>query len=191
MTESRREYVNRLERGVQWEIALSHRLEKWGWAVAPFGVSTLPGVVSLGRVGRGGPPPGVLYKTLLDYRDHTGNPSRLRWLPDMIAARGPNLCLIDAKSGRHDTGNYAIEAQALIVGRLLVEQFHTPVFYVWDDGGVITPQTVVINYPQIEVRVPDDDDFHVRGSREPFVLVSKRYAITAYEIFGTSNETGG
>jgi hypothetical protein len=177
------EYTDRLERGVQWEVALSHKLERWGWAVAPFGVATLPGVVSLGRVREGGPPPGALYQALLNYRDHKGQPSGLRWLPDMIAARGPMLCLIDAKSGRHDTGNYAIEYRALMVGRVLELEFRTPVFYVWDDGGVLTPQVIVLNYPQIKVCMPEDNDPFVRGSREPFVLVSKRFALPANEVF--------
>lgn len=182
------EYADRLERGVQWEIALSHKLEKWGWAVAPFGVATLPGVVSLGRVRDGGPPPGALYKALLEYRDAKGRPSGLRWLPDMIAARGPLLRLIDAKSGRHDTGNYAVEYRSLMIGRIVEVEFNTPVFYVWDDGGVLSPRAIALNYPQIEVRTPADYEFFTKGSREPFVLVSKRIARPATEVFGTGSD---
>lgn len=178
------EHVDRLEDGVAWEIKLAQKLERWGWATAPFGTATLPGVVSLGRLREGGPPPGTLYQALQSYRDPLGFPSGLRWMPDIIAGRGDRLCLIDAKTERRPSPNYAVEYMALQVGRTIVDYLKTPVFYVWEDGGVLAPAAFVDND---EMRVlPGAESM---GSRTPFALLPKRYAVLAHEIFG--NNTGG
>lgn len=178
------EYTARLEDGIAWEIKLSQQLGHLGWATAPFGTATLPGVVSLGRLRDGGPPPGALYKALMTYRGADGEPSGLRWLPDIIAGRDDQLCLIDAKTERRQTGNYAIEYQALRIGQLIEQFFNTPVYYVWPDGGVIAPS----HMRDVDVYVKRSDDFYNRGSGTPYVLVPKRFATPASEVFG---RTGG
>lgn len=181
------EHIARLEDGIAWEIELARHLGEWGWAVAPFGTATLPGVVSLGRLRDGGPPPGELYKALMSYRRADGKPSGLRWLPDIIAGRGDQLCLIDAKSERRPSMNYAVELRALAVGSVIEQQLFTPVYYIWPDAGVLTPSHFTRR--EVTVKVSRPESFHDRGSGTPFALIPKRFATPAAEIFG--NITGG
>ena len=152
-----------LHDGVAFEAELRGRLSSWGWDVSAFGSGLLDDPVRT---------------ALKVFRDDYGRPSGLRWLPDLVASRDGRVVLVDAKAERVNTDNYAIPQRALEVGRVLVDRLHTPLFYVWPDGGVLTPDTVTVSW-------------HTRhsgagtaGSGNPFVLVDKRWAAKAHQVFG-------
>lgn len=157
------DYRARFEAGSQWEKELPTKLAAWGWSVTPFGQAQIP----------------EAFRTVLrDYEDSYGRPSRIRWLPDHIAARPGQLCLIDAKTERSDTSNYAVELDAFEVGKLIVDHMFTPVYYVWRDGGVMTPRIV-------EQKVNRQlDGKNANGSRTSFLLVDKSWALKAERVFG-------
>jgi hypothetical protein len=77
--------------------------------------------------------------------DYAGLPSRFRWVPDLITYHrfpdGENIVrLIDAK--RPWGANYAVEIACVETAELIIQHFHTPVFYVFNDGTVMTPEEV-------------------------------------------------
>ena len=60
--------------------------------------------------------------------------SPLRWLPDLIAVRGPLAYWVDAKGGRNDTPNRAIEVSALRTDRDL-DRAGFAIVLVWSTPG--------------------------------------------------------
>lgn len=71
----------------------------------------------------------------------------VRWMPDIIAARRfealTKLVFVDAKAGERwrDTGNHDIEAAALIGAELWRDYSGCETYFVFSDGGVVTPAT--------------------------------------------------
>lgn len=156
-------FDRRFGAGEQWEVELASMLADRGWTVAKFGQAQIPD---------------QMRKDLRDYRDSYGRPSLVRWLPDILAVRSGRIRLIDAKSEQSKTDNYAVEWSALQAGQLLEQQFHTPVFYVWPDYGVMTPEIV-------DQRWHDKrDGSGARGSNTSFVLVKKLHAKRLDDVFG-------
>lgn len=101
----------RLDLAADHEQETALRLEHAEWFVTLWGQGQLP---ELARR--------MLGRTL----------SPIRWTPDLLAIRGPLAVFIDAKTGRSDTANYDIEAQALVSHRRLCRAGH-PVVIVWHD----------------------------------------------------------
>ena len=153
----------RLLAGHGWERDLAATLTGYGWAVVPFGQAHIAEPVQT---------------ALRRHADSYGRPSGIRWLPDLLATRGDRVALVDAKTEGRPSDNYAVELAALDVGRVLVEHLHTPAYYVWPDGGVLTPHAVDRRWSR---RM---DGNRAGGSGTSFVLVDKRYAARAADVFG-------
>jgi hypothetical protein len=127
------EWAGRYADGTRWEDGLAERLRAWGWIVSPFGQGQLDGSVT---------------RALAAYRDQLGRPAGIRWLPDLIAVRRDALCLIDAKTSTGDHDSYKVECAAVDVHTVISYELSTPVVYVWEDGGVLTPAEVRAHYWQ-------------------------------------------
>lgn len=157
----------------EWEKKLQARLEELGWLAAPFGQAQIPEVMRP-----------HLWRFLDDY----GQVTLLRWTPDIIAVRPdrePFVCLIDAKTESEknkNSANYSIEVNAVDAGLVIVRDWHMPLFYVWPDGGVLTPQTVVNRW----CRKLDGEGSG--GSNTAFYLVAKKWARKGSEIFIRATE---
>jgi hypothetical protein len=122
------------------------------------------------------------------YLDDYGQATLLRWTPDIIAVRPdaePFVCLIDAKteSGKNrDSPNYSVEVNAVDAGLVIVRDWHMPLFYVWPDGRVLTPQIVVNRWNR------KLDGEGTAGSNTAFYLVAKKWARPASEVFTPVSE---
>lgn len=149
--------------GSQWEQQLPAKLAAWGWQTTTFGQAQIPD---------------GFRSVLRDYEDSYGRPSLIRWLPDLLATRSGQLCLIDAKTDRGGTQNHAVELDALRVGKAIVDHMFTPVYYVWPNGDVLTPRLV-------EQKVNRQlDGKNAKGSHTTFLLVDKCWALKADRVFG-------
>lgn len=102
--------------------------------------------------------------------------SALRQFPDMIAARGHDLVVIDAKTRMESTGTnrYAISRTCLHAGLQMTGTLApVPLFYVFGDLGVLTPPEVMAYSCHAKI--------HTSGS---YYLVDTRYAHRFDEVFG-------
>lgn len=134
----------RLDLAADHEHETALRLEQAGWFPIPWGQGQLPEMARR-----------MLGRTL----------SPIRWTPDLLAIRDTTAVFIDAKAGRSDTANYAIEAQALVSHRRLCRAGH-PVVVVWHD----------FNWSHAWELHPDDGvrgAHNGNGSGTPFVLFRK------------------
>src|SRR5690606_24819329 len=79
--------------------------------------------------------------------------SRLRQHPDMIAARGMDLVVIDAKDSMSstETNRYAISRKCVSAGLQWLASYGIPLYYVFGNLGVLTP-TEVMSYGRIGPR---------------------------------------
>jgi Holliday junction resolvase len=104
------------------ESRVAAQMESRGWAVDPWG----QGILSE-RVRRA--------------------VTRTRWkhFPDLVAARDGDLVAIDAKDrmSSAETGRYALARDCVAFGLQFVAAFGVPVFYVFGNLGVLTPQEVM------------------------------------------------
>lgn len=75
-----------------------------------------------------------------------GTDSSLRWTPDLLAARGRDIALIDCKARMTSTASrrHAVERAAVRAHLQLTAWVCLPVYYVFDDLGVLTPYDVLI-----------------------------------------------
>jgi hypothetical protein len=161
-------FQTRLGPAVAWEARLIEILIERGWLAAPFGQAQVPS---------------EMRSHLARWIDDYGHATLLRWTPDIIAVKPtekPFVCLIDAKTERVDnatSSNYSIEINAVDAGLTIVRDWHMPLFYVWEDGGVLTPQTVVNRWNR------KLDGAGSTGSKTAFYLVAKSFARSNREIF--------
>lgn len=118
------DFATRKKVGDSHEERVRTELERRGWTVAAYGQGVLPEPITraLGRTN-----------------------SRLRWDPDLIAARGQDIALIDAKASMRgaDAWSYTISKKALQAGLQLWAELDLPVLYVFDNLGVATPAEVL------------------------------------------------
>ncbi|MET7639842.1 hypothetical protein [Streptomyces sp. NPDC005438] len=107
-----------------------------------------------------------------------GTDSFLRWTPDLIAARGRHLFMIDCKSRMtsHATGRHAVEAAAVTAHLQLAAWTQLPVCYVFDNLDVLTPLDVLMTG-----RIGPHS---VRGSGSPYHLVPMQRALAFDTVFG-------
>lgn len=124
------------------------------------------------------------HEFLHKWRDSYNQPTKLRWLPDLLAVnpRTGMICLVDAKSETDSYPNYAIEIDALDTGVILTEQLHTPVYYAWPEPGpgqfkVLTPRVAVNRWHMRK------SGAGTRGSKTSFVCVEKEFAVPAGRVF--------
>lgn len=153
----------------EWEAELIERLNGFGWLAAPFGQAQIPE---------------VMRPHLWKWMDAYGNPTLLRWTPDVIAVRPsparPFVCLIDAKTesaANAEGPNYSVEINAVDAGLTIARDWHMPLYYVWRDGGVMTPHMVVNRWNR------KMDGLGTAGSGTAFYLVAKKHALHVRDIF--------
>jgi len=105
----------------------------------------------------------------------------VRWWPDLLAVkrRGESwLCLlVDAKTGRSDTPNYAIEDDAIRAHRIFADDFGLPVFYVFGDGRVAS-------LGALEGHGGTPGPRYGNGSDTPYSLYPKTIGRGFSEVFG-------
>lgn len=104
--------------------------------------------------------------------------SALRWQPDLIAARGDSVVMVDCKSRMTSsrTGRHAVERAAVKVHRSLIADMDLPLYYVFENLGVLTPEDVLSAGrlgPHTRV-----------GSGAPYYLVDSGMDRLFDEIFG-------
>jgi hypothetical protein len=157
----------------QWETDLIQKLIDRGWLAGPFGQAQIPEEMRP-----------HLWRWLDDY----GRTTLLRWTPDIIAVRPtpkPFACLVDAKteSDKNREGpNYSVEINAVDAGLAIVRDWHMPLFYVWPDGGVLTPHLVTNRWSR------KMDGAGAGGSQTAFYLVAKRWAMKVGDVFPDARE---
>lgn len=99
----------------------------------------------------------------------------------------PYICLIDAKTesaGNQASPNYSIEVNAVDAGLVFANFLRIPVLYVWSDGGVMTPNTVLNRWSSKQ------DGSGTNGSKTAFYLVRKAFARKAADVFPTIPRAG-
>lgn len=105
-------FTERMTRARNHESAVASKLRARGYVVGDFGQGQLSP----------------------DVRDALrSHPTKLRWLPDLIAISAGEVLLIDAKFGRTDTPNYDMEKASLDAMVALQLATGVPVVIVWAD----------------------------------------------------------
>jgi hypothetical protein len=117
-------FQQRKATGDAHEQYVSDRLAQRRWSVSPWGQGTLTHNV----------------RQVLRFSD-----SSIRWMPDLIAARGDALALIDCKSRMTSTttNRHAVERAAVRAHLQLTAWTYLPVYYVFDNLEVLTPHDVL------------------------------------------------
>ncbi|MEV8477064.1 hypothetical protein [Streptomyces sp. NPDC051173] len=107
------------------ELRVAQELTARGWDVASWGQAVRTDAV--GRALR-------------------GTDSLSRWTPDLIAARGERIALVDCKGGTtsRSTGWHSVERNAVMAHLQLTAWTRLPVIYVFDDLGVLTPMDILL-----------------------------------------------
>lgn len=169
-------FAGRNAKAIQWEQKLIAVFRAKGWTAYPFGQSLLPPEAR---------------ELLRHYVNDAHQPTLLRWMPDIIAFRCPEVCgdhpaqlgthpgrvvLIDAKTCE-DRPNYAVEMSAQEAAAAWTDRLHTPTFFVFDDGGVLTPRDVA------QRGRPGPAPSPGRGSGTPYFLVEKRFGVPFRDVF--------
>ena len=161
-------FAERFEPARAWEAELIERLRSRGWLAAPFGQAQIPD---------------EMRPHLWRWADNYGRATLLRWTPDIIAVRPtatPSVCLVDAKTEspkNQASPNYSVEVNAVDAGLAIVRDWHMPLFYVWPDGGVLTPHLVANRWHR------KLDGSGASGSQTAFYLVAKRWAMRVCDVF--------
>jgi hypothetical protein len=108
--------------------------------------------------------------------------SRTRWknFPDLVGAREGDLVTVDAKErmSSAETGRYAISRECVAFGLQFVAAFGVPVFYVFGNLGVLTPQEVM-SYGHVGPR----------GMGGSYYLINGRLAHQFDDVFGSPVRT--
>lgn len=128
-----------------------------GWSVGPWGQGCWPAEVR---------------------RAIQATDSLMRWAPDLIASRDDEIVLVDCK-GRatsRDTGRHSIEKAAVRAHLAMHGMFFFPVYYVFEDLSVLTPDQVN--------RFSREGPRRCVGSRTPYVLVDAYRAEPFNAVFG-------
>jgi hypothetical protein len=125
MTQPAAGWPTRLKAGEQHEQRVAHELTVRGWAVHRCGQGTYP---------------------LPIQRALSRTESPLRQFPDLIAARGPDLVTIDAKTDlpSNTSGRYAVSRRCLLAGLQFLGLYAPiPLYYVFGDLTVLTPAEIM------------------------------------------------
>ena len=156
-------FEERIANGSAHERLVIQMLEEREWTVTAFGQGMLPDAIRAG-----------LRQTQ----------SPMRWMPDILAYRsndGMVVC-IDAKAGEtwRRTGNHDVETAALDAAERWEIYSGQPYYFVFADGGVLTPA---------EIREQSKPGwFRGNGSGTPFVLVSAGSCSPFDAVFGFAQD---
>jgi hypothetical protein len=128
-------------------------LRRKGWIVESFGQGQLSAAMRMALQG---------------VADRAGQPTPLRWLPDLLAVCGHVAVLIDAKSGERwrTTGNLDIEKAALAAAVRFSDALKIDVYFIFSDGSAISAV-------QLDHCAKWDVSWRGRGSGTPFWLFQK------------------
>lgn len=151
-------WAERKEVGDLHEQHVAEELTLRGWTVNPWGQGILTHPV----------------RAVLRNTD-----SSLRWTPDLVAARGENVVLIDCKARMTSSASerHAVERAAVKAHLQYCAWTDLPLYYVFDTLGVLTPHDVLS-----AGRIGP----HTRvGSGAPYYLVSSSLARPFDAVFGT------
>lgn len=147
-------FEQRLQVGEAHERRVQAELESRGWTVDFYGQGTLK--------------PEIRYAL-------SRSDSRFREFPDMIAARGLEIVVIDAKDrmSSAETGRYAISRKCVTAGLHWLSTYGLPLFYVFGNLGVLTPSEVMAY-----------GTTGARGMGGSYYLISGRLAHQFDDVFG-------
>lgn len=146
-------WENRKQVGDAHEERVTRELEARGWTVDPWGQAILSEPVQRAI-------------------------SRTRWahFPDLVAARDGGPVAIDAKDrmSSAETGRYAISIKCVEFGTQFIAAFGVPIFYVFGNLGVLTPQEVMAY-----------GTTSARGTGGSYYLINGRLAHQFDDVFGS------
>lgn len=126
-------YAGRLTLGEPWERDVIDALWLRGWQVQAIGSGQLSG---------------VMRDLLHDYRTRNGDPTLVRWVPDICAARRTGkrvrAYLIDAKAGTEwpKTGNHDVELNSLAAAEAITPAWGIPVVFAFQDWSVASAKMI-------------------------------------------------
>jgi Holliday junction resolvase len=147
--------------GDELERRVREELERRGWTVAEWGQAILPAAIRAAV-------------------------SRTPWrhFSDLVATRDGDLVAIDCKDrmASTQTGRYAIKRDCVSFGLQFHAAFGVPVFYVFGNLGVLTPQEVS-SYGTIGPR-------GLWGRGGSYYLVSGRLGHRFDDVFGAGTDLG-
>lgn len=153
-------FQQRLTIGLAHEQRVAEELTLRGWTVSAWGQGVLTDPVRAAL---------------------QGTDSALRWTPDMIAARGEVVLLVDAKCATSpDSGRHAVSRDAVRAQLQFAAWTDTPVYYVFSDLGVLTPHEVLAvgrTGPHLSV-----------GRRGPYYLLPAGMCRPFDDVFGAIDQ---
>ncbi|MFB4317795.1 hypothetical protein [Actinomadura sp. 21ATH] len=154
------DWKTRKSLGDQHELRVLTELQRHGWTVHPCGQGTYPAAIQ---------------------RALRACDSALRQFPDMIAARGPDVVVIDAKTrSRPHTGRYAISRTCVRAGLQFVgANAPIPLYYVLGD---ISDNLTVLTPAEISAYTKTGH-LHPSGA---YYLIEARHAHPFEAVFGTT-----
>jgi hypothetical protein len=146
-------FQQRLQVGLDLELRVADELRRRGWDVDRWGQATLSVHVQ-----------------------HAISRTTCRNMPDLMAARDGDAVAIDAKNriSSTETGRFAISRTCVSFGIQFVAAFGVPIFYVFGNLGVLTPQEVM-SYGHVGPR----------GMGGSYYLVNGRMAHQFDDVFGS------
>jgi hypothetical protein len=156
-----REFRRRLDRAQAFEEKVAAELVARGWVAERFGQ-------------------GQLSEQMRDMIKRVK--TRVRYMPDIIAAKRfgarTSLIFVDAKAGDkwRETGRHDVEAAALDGAEAFQAMADCPVYFVFSDGGVVTPAVFR------ELAAPGP--YRGVGSGTPFLLATREVCQRFDAVFG-------
>lgn len=159
-------FQDRIHIGVEHERRVAASIELRGWHVHPWGQGILSDEV----------------RQAFNERDAGSDVLLWRWMPDMIAVRGKDIYLVEAKSEkRTDTDFFTIELRS-VMAQLAMKTLGLSTVIVWADGTCnLTEDVEVVDFwlPEAKARRLGTD-----GSGTPFIRVRKDQQRPLNDLFG-------
>ncbi|MGW1094157.1 hypothetical protein ACWD5W_00020 [Streptomyces sp. NPDC002455] len=145
-------FQNRKAIGDAHEQRVTQELNRRGWHVSPWGQG-------------------------IRYALHRTS-SSLRWTPDLIAAQGRQVVLIDCKSRMtsQTSRRHVVERAAVTAHLQLVAWPQLPLYYIFDNLDLLTPYDA-LGYGQEGPRT-------AAGSGTPYLLVPADQSMPFEDVFG-------
>lgn len=126
--------------------------------------------------------PPNLSTALKSYTNTDGQPSLIRWWPDIAASKmlaQTEVVLFDVKYEDPNRSNYSIEIRALEAAKAINRHLNTMTLFVWE--STTTGDLLVMSPERVEkYAIPGPEN--VFGSGTPYVLVAKTYARTLSDV---------
>lgn len=148
--------------GVSHEVAVKDLLVEYGWNVQPWGQ-------------------GLWTERIRADLQMRYPPTLWRWIPDMIATRGPRAILVDPKTEwRIDTPNFSIEQSALIAHQDMAH-LGLDIVYVFSGFLCNWMPRIAVSFLSTQLRQETKG-----GSGTPFALIPKSDCVPLADVFGQS-----